>query len=72
MAERRAATHELNGGLWDMLLAAEGLLAKGGNLCVLLPSERTAELQDLLHKLAFESVKQENFADRVMIWAKKH
>lgn len=69
--ERRAATHELNGGLGDMLAAARGLLTPGGVLCLLLPDERGQEAISLLQKMEMAPLAQENFARRVMISAKK-
>lgn len=69
--ERRAATHELHGGLLDMLCAAHGLLAVGGDLCLLLPSERDAEVARLLADTGFKECEREYFARRVLFWAEK-
>lgn len=69
--ERRAATHELNGGLKDMLWAAHGLLSEGGAICLLLPSERDGETADLLSERGFRERGREYFARRVMFWAEK-
>lgn len=69
--ERRAATHEIFGGLGDMLAAARDLLLPGGTLCLLLPDERGQEACGLLQKMKLELLVQQNFARRVMISAKK-
>lgn len=69
--EKRAATHEIYGGLADMLAAANRLLAARGTLCLLLPNERGQEACELLRKLGMEPAVQEKFARRVMIAAKK-
>lgn len=69
--EKRAATHEIFGGLGDMLAAARDLLTLGGVLCLLLPDERGQEAISLLQKMKMAPLAQENFARRVMISAKK-
>lgn len=71
VAERRAATHELNGGLQEMLQAARELLVSGGGLCVVLPIERAAELLGLLGELDFELLRREDFLGRIMIGARR-
>ncbi len=69
--ERRAATHELFGGLGDLLAAAYGLLAVGGVFCLLLPQSRTAEAEELLQSRGFLLIKKQFFEQRVLLLAQK-
>lgn len=69
--ERRAATHEVFGGLADMLRAAAALLCPGGQICLLLAAERADTAQSLLQQLGISLQERQYFARRVIIRAQK-
>lgn len=70
--EKRAATHELNGGLFEVVAAAHQLLFERGSFCLLLPNKRAIEAQTLLQEVGFVLRRSEEFAARILFWAQKN
>lgn len=72
--ERRAATHEVFGGLAELVRAAAALLRPGGGFCLLLPAERADEADKLLAEYGFWLRERQFFGRRVIfsaVWRAK-
>lgn len=69
--ERRAATHELFGGLAELIAPAAVLLNAGGKLGMLLAIERDEEAAALLAQAGLRLTKRREWGRRVLLLAEK-